>query len=87
VLPEAKTLRNEWLGLQLQRIMKPGKAREAGLLSSKRGGLFLVDIDAPEELYKLFGPAFYDISRVDAQPVTPTETAGEMFGQWVEEGR
>jgi len=56
-------------------------------LSGKRGGFFLVDIDAPEELYKLFGPEFYDTCRMDAQPVTPIETAGEIFGQWAEEGR
>jgi hypothetical protein len=46
VLPEARTMRNEWLGPQLQRVMESGKVREAGLLSSKRGGFFLVDIDA-----------------------------------------
>jgi hypothetical protein len=71
----------------MQRIMDSGKVREAGLLSSKRGGFFLVDIDAPEELYKLFGPEFYDTRRTDAQPVTPIETAGEIFGQWAGEGR
>jgi hypothetical protein len=87
VLPEAKSLRNEWLGPQLQRIMESGKVREAGLLSSKRGGLFVVDIDAPEELYELFGPEVYDTARVDAQPVTPIETAGEIFRQWAEAGR
>jgi hypothetical protein len=36
---------------------------------------------------KLFGPEFYDTCGVDAQPVTPIETAGEMFGQWAEEDR
>ena len=87
VLPDARTMRNEWLGPQMRKIMESTKVREAGLLSSKRGGFFLVDIDAPEELYKLFGPEFYDTCRVDAQPVTPIEAAGEMFGQWAEEGR
>jgi len=87
VLPEAKTMRNEWLGPQMQKIMESGKVREAGLLTGKRGGFFLVDIDAPEELYKLFGPEMYDTSRVEAHPVTPMDTAGEMFEQWAEEGR
>ena len=59
VLPEVRTVRNEWVGPQMQRVMESGKVREAGLLSSKRGGFFLVDIDAPEELYTLFGPEFY----------------------------
>ena len=87
VLPEARTMRNEWIGPQLQKIMQSGKVRESGLLSSKRGGFFLADIDAPEELYELFGPEFYDTCRVDAQPVTSIEKAGEMFERWASEGR
>jgi len=63
------------------------KVQESGLLSSKRGGFFLVDIDRPEELYELFGPEFYDTCRVDAQPVTPLEKAGELFQKWASEGR
>ena len=87
VLPEARTMRNEWLGPQIQKVMESGKVRESGLLSSKRGGFFLVNIDAPEELYELFGPEFYDTCRVDAQPVTSVEKAGEMFQRWGSEGR
>jgi hypothetical protein len=87
VLPKAKDLRNEWLGPQMQTIMESGKVRESGLLSSKRGGFFVVDIDAPEELYELFGPEVYDTCRVDAQPVTPIEKAGEIFQRWASEGR
>ena len=87
VLPEVRTVRNEWVGPQMQRVMESGKVREAGLLTGKRGGFFLVDIDAPEELYTLFGPEFYDTCRIDAQPVISVETAGEMFRQWAEEGR
>src|SRR5918998_6715838 len=86
VLPEAKTMRNEWIGPQMQKVMDSGKVRESGLLSSKRGGFFLVDIDTPEELYKLFGPEFYDTARLEVQPVTPIETAGEIFRKWAEEG-
>jgi hypothetical protein len=67
--------------------MESGKVREAGLLSSTRGGFLLVDIDAPEELYELLGPEVYDTSRVDAQPVTPIETAGEIFRRWAEADR
>ena len=47
----------------------------------------MVDIDTPEELYELFGPEFYDTCRVDAQPVTSTEKAGEMFQRWASEDR
>ena len=87
VLPEVRSVRNEWVGPQMQKVMESGKVREAGLLTGKRGGFFLVDIDAPEELYTLFGPEFYDTSRIDAQPVTSIETAGVIFGQWAGEGR
>jgi hypothetical protein len=87
VLPEARTMRNEWLGPQMQKIMESGKVREAGLLGGKRGGFFLVDIGAPEELYELLGPEVYDTCSVEAHPVVPIETAGGMFGQWAEEGR
>ena len=87
VLPETMTLRNEWLGPQMQKIMESGKVRESGLLSSKRGGFFLVDIDAPEELYELFGPEFYDTCRMVAQPVTLIEKVGEIFQRWASEGR
>jgi len=37
----------EVLGPHLQNIMGSGTLREAGLLSSKRGAFFLVNIDAP----------------------------------------
>jgi hypothetical protein len=87
VLPEARTMRNEWLGPQIQKVMESGKVREAGLLLGKRSGFFLVDVDNPEELFTMFGPEFYDTSRVEAHPVMSMEAAGQMFGQWAEENR
>ena len=33
VLPEARTMRNEWIGPQIQKVMESGKVRESGLLS------------------------------------------------------
>ena len=77
----------EMFGPRLPMIMESGKVREAGLLSIKRGAFFLVDIDEPVELYELFGPEVYGSCAVDAQPVTPIETAGEIFQQWAQEGR
>jgi hypothetical protein len=86
VLDADKRLR-EMLAPQLQKVMESGKVREAGLLSSKRGAFFLLDIDAPEELYELFGPEVYGSFAVDAQPVTSMEKAGELFERWAQEGR
>ena len=87
VLPEARTMRNEWLGPQIQKGMESGKVREAGLLVGKRGGFFLVDVDSPEELFTLFGPELYDTCQVEAHPVMAMDAAGQMFGQWAEENR
>jgi hypothetical protein len=86
VLDDDKRLR-EMVGPQLQKVMESGKVREAGILSRNRGGFFLVDIDAPEELQELFGPEVYGNFAVDAQPVTPVEKLGELFQRWAAEGR
>jgi hypothetical protein len=86
VLDGDKRLR-EMVGPHLPNIMGSGKVREAGILADKRGGFFLVDIDAPEELYELFGPEVYGSFAVDAQPVVPIEKAGEIFQRWATEGR
>ncbi len=86
ILDDDKRAR-EVLGPHIQNIMGSGKVREAGLLASKRGGFFLVDIDAPEELYELFGPEIYSHFAVDAQPVVPVEKVGELFQRWATEGR
>ena len=77
----------ELVGPHLPNIMASGKVREAGLLASKRGAFFLVNIDAPEELYELFGPEVYGNYAVDAQPVVPIEKAGGIFQSWAAEGR
>jgi hypothetical protein len=49
VLDDDKRVRDA-VGPQLQGLMESPKVREAGILSGKRGGFFLVDIDSPEEL-------------------------------------
>jgi len=62
--------------------------REAGILSGKRAGFFLVDdIDAPEEIYELFGPEIFANFKLVAHPVTPLDKIGEIFQRWASEGR
>jgi hypothetical protein len=46
-----------------------------------------VDIDAPEELYELFGPEIYSQFAVEAHPVVSVEKAGEIFQRWAAQGR
>jgi hypothetical protein len=87
VLDADKRVRNEVVGPQLQRILESGKVRESGLLSGKRAVFFVMDIDAPEELYEVIGPEIYSAAEVDAHPVTSIEKAGELFQRWASEGR
>ena len=84
---EADRQLRDVVGPQLQRVMASGKVREAGFLTDRRGGFFLVDIDAAEELYALFGPEVYGHFRVQASPVAPLERGAELFQQWAQEGR
>ena len=75
------------VGPQIQQVMASGKVREAGFLTDRRGLFFLIDIDAAEELYAIFGPEVYGHFRVHASPVAPVETGGQIFQQWAAEGR
>jgi hypothetical protein len=77
----------ELVGPQLQTMMQSGKVREAGILSGTRGGFFLVDIDAPEELFELLGPEIYANFKLEVHPVTPLDKIGEIFQRWATEGR
>jgi hypothetical protein len=86
ILDDDKRVR-EAVGPQLQRVMESGKVREAGILSGTRGGFFLVDIDAPEELFELLGPEIYANFKLEVHPVTPLDKIGELFQRWAAEGR
>jgi hypothetical protein len=86
VLDDDKRMR-EFLGPHMQRIMESGKVQDSGLLCGKRGGFYIVDVDAPEELFELFGPEIYANFETDVQPVAPLERIGELFQQWASEGR
>ena len=86
VLDDDKRVR-EAVGANLERVMQSGKVREAGIFSDTRGGFFLVDIDAPEELFELFGPEVYANFELEAHPVTSMEKIGELFQRWATEGR
>ena len=86
VLDGDKRMR-EFLGPHLQRVMESDKVQDSGLLCGKRGGFFIVEVDAPEELVALFGPEIYANFETDVQPVAPMERIGELFQQWANEGR
>jgi hypothetical protein len=77
----------EFLGPGFQRVMQSGKVRESGLFGGQRGGYFVVEVNEPVELYEIFGPEIYGNCAVEAHPIVPLETAGELFGRWAQEGR
>lgn len=85
--PEADRRLREVVGPQLQRVMASGKVTEAGFLTDRRGAFFLIDIEAGEELYALFGPEVYGHFRVTVSPVAALERGAELFQQWAREGR
>jgi hypothetical protein len=86
VLDDDKRMR-EFLGPHLQRLLESDKVQQSGLLCGKRGGFFIVDVDAPEELLELLGPEIYANFETDVQPVAPLERIGEIFQQWAAAGR
>jgi hypothetical protein len=74
-------------GPHVQQVMASGKVREAGFLTDRRGAFFLVDIEAAEELYALFGPEVYGTCRVQAAPIATLEQGAALFQQWAQDGR
>ncbi len=86
VLDDDKRMR-EMLGEHFQRVLASDKVQDSGLMCGKRGGFFIVDVDAPEELFELLGPEIYANFETDVQPLAPMERIGELFQQWATEGR
>lgn len=86
VLSDDKQLR-EVLGPQLQKIMASGRVTTSGFLGGIRGLFCIINIDAPEEFYELFGPEVYGTCMLDVQPLIPLDKGGELFQRWAEAGR
>jgi hypothetical protein len=86
VLDDDKRMR-EFLGPHFQQLLQSDKVVESGLLCGERSGFFIVDVDAPEELFELLGPEIYANFELDVQPVAPLERIGELFEQWAAAGR
>jgi hypothetical protein len=81
VLDDDKRVR-EVLEEHLPRILESEKVQDSGLLCGKRGAFFIVEVDAPEELFELLGPEIYANFETDVQPLAPLERIGELFQQW-----
>lgn len=86
VLDDDKRLR-QVLGPRLQYVLESGKVQSSGFLAGMRGAFFVVEIEAPEDLYRLLGPEVYGTCKVQAQPIIPMAKGAEIFQQWAQEGR
>ena len=63
---------------QMNVIMKTGKVKESGVYADERGGYFVVDIDTPEELKRLFAP-ISDIEKITIHPIISMDTLQKLF--------
>ena len=86
VLDDDKRVR-EVLGAQMQNVMASGKVTASGFLGGIRGAFFIIDIEAPEELYAVLGPEVYSTCALEVQPIIPLEKGGELFQEWAAAGR
>jgi hypothetical protein len=75
------------VGPYIQRMVEAGKIQETGFLTDRRGGFFLIDVDAAEEIYEIFGPETFGRFHVQVSPVAPPEKVGQIFQQWAQEDR
>jgi hypothetical protein len=69
------------VGRQIQHIQQSGKVKELRAFADARGGVMLVDIDSPQELFELFGAALLDHFHIETHPVITAEDLAEFFEQ------
>jgi hypothetical protein len=84
---QAKPLR---AGLEqgLPQMLESPKIKDVGFFTDARGGYMVLDgVDSADEILEILGPEILDNSYVDSHPITSAERAGELFGQWVQQGR
>jgi hypothetical protein len=63
---------------QINVIMKSGKVKESGLYADERGGFFIIDVDAPEELLRLLAPMI-DFISITSHPIVSIDTLQKLF--------
>jgi hypothetical protein len=63
---------------QIDVIMKSGKVKDSGLYADERGGFFVIDVNTPEELLRLFAPILDAIS-VNAHPIISVELLPKLL--------
>jgi len=77
LLSEITSVQNR-IGDTVQKILKTGKVKESGLLIDDRKGFFIIESDSAEGLWKLLAP-FYDVAKLDIQPIVSFEILPKIF--------
>jgi len=77
LLSEIASVQNR-IGDTVQKILKTGKVKESGLLIDDRKGFFIIESDSAEELWKWLAP-FYDVAKLDIQPIVSFEILPKIF--------
>ncbi len=83
---QAKTIR-AGMGQGLQQMFESPKIKDAGFFADSRGMYLILDVDLADEILELLGPEILDNGYVESHPITSAERVGELFGQWVQQGR
>ena len=79
--PDDARVRRE-LGPEIQRIMASEKVEASRAFAGTRGGFFLINADAPEDIYKVLGKVVIENFHTDVYPIMPFAKLGEVFAMW-----
>jgi hypothetical protein len=77
LLSEIASVQNR-IGDTVQKILKTGKVKESGLLIDDRKAFFIMESDSAEELWTWLAP-FYDVAKLDIQPIVSFEILPKIF--------
>ncbi len=70
------------LGSEIQRILSSDKVTVSGSFAGMRAGFFLINADAPEEIYTTLGRVILENYRTEVYPIVPFDKLGEVFASW-----
>jgi len=66
------------IGDTIQKLLKTGKVKESGFLIGDRKGFFVVEAASAEKLWTWLAP-FYDVAKMDIQPIVSFELLPKIF--------
>jgi hypothetical protein len=79
--PDDARVRRE-LGPAIQRILASGKIAASGTFAGIRCGFFLINVDAPEDIFTTLGKVIIENFHVDIYPTMPFAKLSEVFAMY-----